>query len=227
MNRLGVRSRAMSKSTCCTTSVWKAWQRLNPRQRVPLVFVDPSVASRRLVGLAVPESFASRDRLDVLGSIGMGQLRTTLAADPTVGAAVEKIRGRKFTELLADTLREHASSPARVIDPYPVVVEQAQRLGRRAVIAVAAVLVVLAIGFVVAVQVSQPTKETSETATATASASRSASPLVRPPEDADLDGRSVAQGPIAAVAAPSGPILVVGWSTRGNAVKDSRADLAT
>ena len=153
----------------------------------------------------------------------MGQLRTTLAADPTVGAEVEKIRGRKFAELLADTLREHASAPARVIDPYPVVVEQAQRLGRRAVVAVAAVLVVLAIGFVVAVLVSQPTKETSATATATATASRSASPAIAPTGGTPTVTGSVgSQGPIAEVAQPTGPVLVVGWSPRGNAVKDSR-----
>src|SRR5476649_2121564 len=36
--------------------VWKAWQRLSPRQRVPLVLVNPSVASRRLAGIGVPES---------------------------------------------------------------------------------------------------------------------------------------------------------------------------
>src|SRR5450631_3935462 len=156
--------------------VWKAWQRLTPRHRVPLVFVDPSVASRRMAGLGVPESFASARRLDVLGSIALAELRTTLAADPTVSADVDKIRGRRFAELLADTLREHASAPARVIDPYPTVVEQARRLGRRAVVAVAAVLVVLAIGFVVAVLASQPTKETSATATG----SPSASPTIAP-----------------------------------------------
>jgi hypothetical protein len=199
--------------------VWKAWQRLTPRQRVPLVFVDASVASRRLAGLGVPESFASARRLDVLGAVAMAELRTTLAADPTVGAAVDKIRGRRFAELLADTLREHASAPARVIDPYPTVVEQAQRLRRRAVVAVAAVLVVLAVGFVVAVLASQPTKETSAAATASPSASPTLAPTGGSPTAAGGVG---SQGPIAEIAQPTGPVLVVGWSPRGNAVKDSR-----
>ena len=201
--------------------VWKAWQRLTPRHRVPLVFVDPSVASRRMAGLGVPESFASARRLDVLGSIALAELRTTLAADPTVSADVDKIRGRRFAELLADTLREHASAPARVIDPYPTVVEQARRLGRRAVVAVAAVLVVLAIGFVVAVLASQPTKETSAIATASpsATASLTAAPTGGSPT---ATGGVGSQGPIAEVAQPTGPVLVVGWSPRGNAVKDSR-----
>ena len=198
--------------------VWKAWQRLSPRQRVPLVFVDPSVASRRLAGLAVPESFASARRLDLLGSVAVAQLRTTLAADPTVGVVVDKIRSRKFADLLADTLREHAASPARITDPYPTVVRQAQRLGRRAVVAVAVVLVVLATGFVVAALASQPTKETPAAATASPSASGSIAPTGASPTGSVSPA---AQGTLAEVARPTGPVLVVPWSPRGNAAKDS------
>ncbi len=91
----------------------------------------------------VPESFASPRKLDVVGSEALAELRSTLAADPTVGVAVEKMRGQKFTEVLADTLRAYASSSAQVIDPYPAVVSQAQRLGRRAGCRRRAVLVVL------------------------------------------------------------------------------------
>ena len=201
--------------------VWKAWQHLSPRQRVPLVFVDPSVASRRLAGLGVPESFGSPRRQDLIASGAMTQLRTELAADPTIGVAVGNMRDRQFAEVLADTLREHGSTPSRVIDPYPAVVRRAQRLGRRAVVAVAAVLVVLATGFVVAVQASQPTKETS--AAAAASASRSGSPaIVQTGPSPASTGSLSSQGPFAPVARPSGtPVLVVPWSPRGTAAKDA------
>jgi hypothetical protein len=193
---------------------WKAWQGLSPRQRVPVVLADPTVASRRLIGIGVPESFGSPRRVDLIASGAMAQLRTTLAADPTVAAAVDNLQGRYFTDALADTLREHASSPSRVIDPYPAVVHRAQRLGRRAAVAVAVVAVVLATGFVVAVLASQPTKETS--AAAAASASRSGSPS--PSATSSLSS----QGPFAPVARASGtPVLVVPWSPRGTAAKDT------
>ena len=199
-------------------AVWKAWQQLTPRQRVPLVFVDPSVASRRLAGLAVPESFGSARRLDHVASGALAQLRTTLAADPTVGADVDKIRGRKFAEVLADTLREHATSPARVIDPYPAVVRRAQRLGRRAAVAAVVVLVVLACGFVFAALASQPTKQSA----GAAAASRSASPTTASAgASPTVTGSLSAQGPFAPVAQPTGPVMVVPWSPRGSAAGDA------
>lgn len=201
-------------------AIWKAWQQLAPRQRVPIVFVDPSVASRRLVGLGVPDSFGSPRRLDLIGSGAMAQLRTTLEADETIGAMVQSLRGLFFTDPVADTLREHALSPSRVIDPYPVVVRRAQRLGRRAAVAVAAVLVVLATGFVVAVQASQPTKATSAAAAASAAASKSSSIVVTAPS-ATAPGSLSPQGPFAPAARPSGPVLVVPWLPRGNAANDS------
>jgi hypothetical protein len=201
---------------------WKAWLGLTPRQRVPVVLGDPSVASRRLIGIGVPESFGSPRRLDLIASGAMAQLRRTLEADPTVAATVSNLRGVFFTDALADTLREHASSPSRVIDPYPAVVRRAQRLGRRAAVAVAAVLVVVATGFVVAVLASQPTKATSAAAAASASASASrGSSLVQTGPSPTFTGGLSSQGPFAPVARPSGPFLVVPWSTRGSAAKDS------
>jgi len=200
--------------------IWRAWQGLSPRQRVPVVLADPSVASRRLVGIGVPESFGSPRRVDLIASGALAQLRTALAADPTVAATVDNLRGRYFTDALADTLREHASSPSRVIDPYPAVVRTAQRLGRRAVVAVAIVLAVIATGLVVAVQASQPSKSTS--AAAAASASRSSSPgLVRTGPSPSFTGSLSPQGPFAPVAVPGAPVLVVPWSPRGTAAKDA------
>lgn len=207
---------------------WKAWQQLTPRQRVLLVFIDPSVASRRLAGLAVPESFGSPRRQDLIASGALAQLRTALVADPTIGAAVDKMHDRQFGDVLADTLRERASSSSRVIDPYPAVVRRAQRLGRRAAVAAAAVLVVVATGFAVAVQASQPTKATSAAASAaaaaaSASASRSgSSALVRTGPSPTFTGSLSPQGPFAPAAArPSGPFLVVPWLPRGNAANDT------
>jgi hypothetical protein len=200
-------------------AIWKAWLGLSPRQRVPVVLADPSVASRRLIGIGIPESFGSPRRLDLIASGALAQLRTTLAADPTVASTVSNLRGVYFTDALADTLREHASSPSRVIDPYPAVVRRAQRLGRRAAVAVAAVLVVLATGFVVALQASQPTKATS--AAASASASRSGTPTLVQAGGSPSTNLS-SQGPFAPVARPTGsPVLVVPWSTRGTAAKDT------
>ena len=197
---------------------WKAWQGLSPRQRVPVLLADPSVASRRLIGIGVPESFGSPRKIDLVASGAMAQLRATLEADPTVAATVRNLHGRYFTDALADTLREHALLPSRVIDPYPAVVRRAQRLGRRALIAGAVVLVLLATGFVVAVQASQPTKETS--AAALASRSASSSP-VRTGPSPTFTGSLSPQGPFAPAAAAGAPVLVVPWTTRGTAAKDA------
>jgi len=201
-------------------TVWKAWQRLSPRQRVPLVFVDPSVASRRLAGLGVPESFGSPRRQNQIAAAALAQLRTTLAADPTIGKTVGNLREWQFFGLLADTLREYGSSASRVVDPYPIVVRRAQRLGRRAAVAVAAVLVVLGAGFVVAVLASQPTKASSAVAPATAS--RSSSPTVAAAGASPSATSTVAaQGTVAPAAArPTGPVLVVPWLPRGTAAHD-------
>ena len=209
-------------------AVWKAWQGLGARQRVPFVFVDPSVASRRLVGIGVPESFASPRRLDLIGSAAMQQLRTALAADPTIGAAAGNMRDRQLAAALTDTLREHALVPSRAIDPYPVVVRRAQRLGRRAVVAVAAVLAVVAAGIAVAVQASQPTKASAAAAASASAASASAlaaskgsSPaLVRTGPSPTFTGGLSSQGPFAPVPRAV-PVLVVPWSTRGTAATDA------
>jgi hypothetical protein len=202
-------------------AVWKAWQRLSARQRVPLVFADPTVASRRMAGVGVPESFASPRRLDLIGSAALKQLRTVLAADATVGAAVDKMHDRQFKDALADTLREHSQSPSRVIDPYPAVVRRAQRLGRRAAIAVAAVLAIVVGGFAVAVQASQPTKATTSAAAAAAASKSSSQALVRTGPSPTFTGGLSSQGPFAPVARPAVPVLVVPWATRGTAANDT------
>ncbi|HEY3926189.1 MAG TPA: hypothetical protein VGL75_16630 [Acidothermaceae bacterium] len=201
--------------------MWRAWQNLKPRQRVPLVFADPSVASRRLAGLSVPESFGSLRRQDLIAAAAVVQLRVSLAADPTVAASFANMRERRFADVLADTLRERALSSSRVIDPYPAVVARAQRLGRRAIVAVAAVLAVVVAGFVLAVQASQPTKATA--AAAAASAARSGAPaLVRTGPSPTFTGSLSSQGPFAPVpAARAVPVLVVPWATRGTAAKDT------
>jgi hypothetical protein len=202
--------------------MWRAWQNLKPRQRVPLVFADPSVASRRLAGLSVPESFGSLRRQDLIAAAALIQLRTSLAADPTVAASFANMRERRFADVLADTLRERALSSSRVIDPYPAVVRRAQRLGRRATVAVAAVLAVVVAGFVLAVQASQPTKAT--VAAAAASAARSGAPaLVRTGPSPTFTGGLSSQGPFAPAAGLARviPVLVVPWTTRGTAAKDT------
>jgi hypothetical protein len=208
--------------------VWKAWQRLAPRQRVPLVFDDLTVASRRLTGLGVPESYGSSRRLDIGGADALRQLRTMLVADPTIGVAVGNMPDRQLGDLLADTLRECASSPSRVIDPYPVVVRRAQRIGRRSAVAVAAVLVVVATGLAVAVQASQPTKATSAATSSgspspasVSAAGSGAQGLVQTGPLPSFTGSLSSQGPFASAAGPAVPVMVVPWSPRGNAAGDA------
>ncbi|HEY8729224.1 MAG TPA: hypothetical protein VIL94_06545, partial [Acidothermaceae bacterium] len=60
---------------------WRAFLRLSPRQRAAIVFVDPSVASRRLAGLDVPPLLGSLRRQHAALASAVNGLRTALRAD--------------------------------------------------------------------------------------------------------------------------------------------------
>jgi hypothetical protein len=181
--------------------MWDAWQGLAPRQRVPLIFADPSVASRRLVGLDVPESFASLRRQDSIGNGSLHDIRSRLRSNPSTRVAVQAMSDREISGLLTETLREHGSTAAPLIDPYPIVTERLRHLRRRAAAAVVLVVLLLAGGTATALQASRP----KQPAKSGAAAARDS---FHPPA---LDQRTIA---------PTDPGLVVNWPTRGNAATD-------
>jgi hypothetical protein len=201
-------------------AVWTAWTTLPPRLRVPLVFADASVASRRLAGLDVPESFGSSHRQEVATADAMRLLRARVLSDlPQVGA--DSLAGGRLTDVLDSTLREHSAAAPAPIDPYPLVLARLRRLRLRASIAVAVVVVVLAGAVAVAVRVSTPDKAASTSAAAAASQSGFL-PVPVPVSAAPAPASALAaQGPFAPVARPGIPTMVVPWVTRGTAANDA------
>jgi hypothetical protein len=204
-------------------AVWTAWITLTPRLRVPLVFADASVASRRLAGIDVPESFASARRREVVADDAIRNLRARVVSDLPARAAAGALSDRQLVDVLDDTLRERAGRLSAPIDPYPLVLERLGHQRRRALTAVAAVVVVLAAAVTVAVRVSTPDKGVA--ADAAAAASRSGflpAPQVVPSAAGATASAVSGEGPIAAP--PGGvvePVLVVPWLTRGTAARDS------
>jgi hypothetical protein len=200
------------------SAVWTAWTMLPPRLRVPLVFADVSVASRRLAGLDVPESFGSSHRLEVAATDAMRLLRARVLSDlPQVGA--ESLADVQLGDVLDGTLREHAAAAPALIDPYPRVLARLRRLRVRAATAIAVVVVVLAGAFAFAVRVSAPHKATSAAAVASQSGFLPVPQAPVPAAAAPTSGLA-AQGPFAPLARPTLPTLVVPWVTRGTAAND-------
>lgn len=131
-------------------AAWSAWQTLGAKERVPLVFADVSVASRRLAGLDIPESFGSARKQETLATQAFVQLRAAMARDALAGPEIGAMTGDEFGELLADTLRERALLASSPTDPYPPVAGEVGRARRRVGAGVLAVVVLLVAGSVVA-----------------------------------------------------------------------------
>jgi hypothetical protein len=199
-------------------AVWTAWTTLPPRLRVPLVFADASVASRRLAGLDVPESFGSSHRLEVAAAEATRLLRARVRSD-LPQAAAESLADAHLTDVLDSTLRERAAAAHAPIDPYPLVLARLRRLRLRAATVVAVVVVVLGAAVAVAVHVSTPDKATSAAAVASQSGFL---PVPQAPVSAAPAPVSALapQGPFAPLPRPSLPTLVVPWVTRGTAAND-------
>jgi hypothetical protein len=203
-------------------AIWTAWLTLAPRARVPMVLADASVASRRLAGIDVPETFGSAHRQEVIADEALRSLRARVVSDLPARARAQSLPDDQLIGLLDDTLREHAGAASGPIDPYPRVLEHVGRQRRRAVSLVAVVIVVVTATVTVAIRVSTPDKVTATDAAAAASRSGflPAPQVVPSAAGATASGLS-AQGPFGRPPGRSLEPLVVPWVTRGTAATDS------
>jgi hypothetical protein len=191
-------------------AVWDAWKTLAPRQRVPLVFADPSIASRRLAGLGLPESTGSVRHQHAMADSAWHDLRLALLSDRATAGWVESAGEDGLAAVLAETLSEHASTAAPPIDPYPLVVDHVRHARRRTAVAVTVVVALLAAGTATAVQVSNSsTSNKAAAAAASASAASAAASFHAAPAPRDAAG-----------AAQLDASIVIDWPTRGNAASD-------
>jgi hypothetical protein len=173
-------------------AAWTAWKTLTPRQRVPLLLVDASVAARRLAGIEIAQSSRSARRASVVAADAWRSLRQAMAADPVTGRWADSADDDQAVTVVHDALRERSAAEPALTDSYSRVQQRVSGLRLRAVGAVAAsVVVVVAVG-AVAVRESAPKKDRV------------------PPVSASTLADSVSD---------RGP--VVAWPTRGTAATDA------
>jgi hypothetical protein len=188
-------------------ALWRAFQHLPLRQRVPLVFADPSVASRRLAGFGVPASFSSERRQEVSLDAALLALRSALRSGAATAAAADLFTDDEIVAVTGEAVREHAAGELAPVDPYPVVRERARQKGRRTGILAAVVVVVVAVAGVGVAKVSTPEKVRAGVADPETASSAAPSRSGVLPNPARLGGGQVALGPGA----------VVSWPVRGSA----------
>jgi hypothetical protein len=173
-------------------AAWTAWKTLAPRQRVPLLLDDASVAARRLGGIEIPQSSRAARRASAVADDAWRCLRQAVASDPGMRSRVGFTADAQLAAVVRDALREQAAAAPALIDPYLRIRQRASRMRLRALGAVAAsVVVVVAVG-AVAIRASAPKKGHV------------------PPVSASTLADSVSD---------RGP--VVAWPTRGTAAKDA------
>jgi hypothetical protein len=197
-------------------AAWTAWTALEPRQRVPFLFDDPAVASRRLAGLAGDRTSRRAERV---AEGAWDSFRAGFSSDRSVGRRAESLSDSQIAALLRDALREHAAAVPAPIEPYPRVVERVRRMRVRAGTSVAAVLVV--VGAVGALAVNASTQHNAASGTG-------GLPLTSPTPGTPLTPGSAPPAPTSsappastALASPVVAGVMVTWPTRGTAAGDS------
>jgi len=172
-------------------AAWTAWKTLAPRQRVPLLLEDASVATRRLAGTEIPQSSRSARRASAVADDAWRFLRQSMAANPAIRRYVDATDDVQFAAVVRDGLREQATAAPALIDAHSRVRQRVSRMRFRAVGAVAASAIVVAAVGAVAVRASAPKNDSV------------------PPVSASTLADSVSD---------RGP--VVAWPTRGTAAKN-------
>ena len=176
------------------SAVWRAWCELDPRHRVPLLFADPTVASRRVDGIELPRSFAAGRKLDRLRTESDERLRFALARDDAIHQDVDDV----IEGWLAPTLADVAARFEAPTDVWSQVDAAVGRLRWKTGAAAAAVVAVLVGGWIAASGASQPERPAAVVSSSTA-IGRPAGPSL----DFSAD-------------------RVVNWPTRGNLSDDSQ-----
>lgn len=147
-------------------AVWRAWCVLDPRHRVPLLFSDPAVASRRMDGIELPRAFATGRKLNRLHTEADERFRFALAQDTAIERPVDDV----IETWLAPTLADVATRFEAPTDVWSRVDTEVGRIRWKAGAAAAAVVAVLVGGWIAAAGASQPKRPaavvTSPTATA-------------------------------------------------------------
>lgn len=142
--------------------LWELWQGLAPRDRLPLLFDDPSVAAPRLAADETPLAAGSARRLASVARHATDKITTELHTYPTAPRRATLLDEQRVMQLLRDALRERAAVAPDLVDVLASVARRAGALRRRGYAIAAAVVGILVAGALTAVHVSNP-KSTSST----------------------------------------------------------------
>jgi hypothetical protein len=230
-------------------AVLRSWTTLTPRERASLLFVDASVASPRLAGMAMPPALGSVTRVEGLEDAAWASLLAGMRADPV--AADWPFDDDELGAALAESLRAKALS-LRSYAPAPAEIERQRRTDlNRGVLAAATAVVLVVVVAVAVVHVSTASNRTASDQTVSSDAVTSASaiappqftivtpptPTPAPPDAIGSPGSTVTLGALGEVVPAASPTpgddgLVVDWPTRGtlagnaNLAADLRATFA-
>ncbi len=164
---------------------WRAFSGCRLGNAHSLVFADPSVTAVRFAGLDVPPSLGSprRQAAELAGAIDV--LRSGMSTDVAMSAhaatraGLDVLADNQLVLLTGDAIHAHAPSAPPVFDPNGEVDARVAHLHRRALVAGALVVVLIAAAGVSAVIVSTPNK-VAPRAAAPASVSPDTSSAVAP-----------------------------------------------
>jgi hypothetical protein len=210
-------------------AVLLGWAGLTPRQRASLLFVDASVASPRLAGLAMPAALGSPARVDVLSEVAWETLLAAVRADPRVDDW--SFDDDEFGAVLAESLRVKAKSlPSYTPASSEIARQRRADLNRALLSATGALVVLAAVAFAVfhvsgshTISASRPVGTGSAVAPPQFTIVTVPTPTTPPPPTPAVSGSpgaTITLGALGEQLVGSSPTpgddgLVVDWPTRG------------
>jgi hypothetical protein len=122
-------------------AILRSWSLLRPRERAALIFIDASVVTPRLADMPVPRSLGSPARVQTRAAESWRALEARVRADPAVTAWT--FDDDEFGVLLADSLRDRASTIPPYLATLADITRQRRRDFRRMLLAATGVVVVI------------------------------------------------------------------------------------
>ena len=165
--------------------LWVVWQHLAPRDRLRLLFNDPSVAAPRLADVELPASAGSSRRVRLIEKRATGRIITRLRSNSATPTTASLLNDDQLIEVLHDELRKQAAMAPDEVNVVAAVARRADTLRRRSYAVAAAVLGILVAGALTAVHVSNPKPAPSTIGDSTSKFAGTADPSLLPAAEVD------------------------------------------
>lgn len=136
--------------------LWELWQSLSPRDRLPLLLDDPSVAAPRLAGIELQVAAGPPRRVGLVAKRATDKLTREFHTYPSTPGRAALLDEDQLMQLLRDALREHAASAPDQVDPFSLVAHRMRSLRSHSYATTATVGGLLVAGALTAIHVSTP-----------------------------------------------------------------------